>query len=153
MNSWQGFLPENAIIMTRAGGATQRVATLGPLLMFVGTKPTDAEEQLLNKMTEAMGLSREQVRLTDVDGCRPPFAQLIVTLGEDALQGLLGPDSSLAQSRGSFLNYQGIKMMPTFHPSYLIQNPASKKEAWTDLQKVAKELGIEIPQSSKKRET
>jgi DNA polymerase len=130
--------------------------------------------QLLDKMIEAMGLSREQVYIANVVKCRPPGnrdpepdevsacspflhrqvaaiqPKIIVALGKFAAQTLLGTETPITRLRGEFQTYRGVKLMPTFHPSYLLRNPSSKKEAWADLQSVAKELGIELP---KKRET
>jgi DNA polymerase len=154
-------------------------------LMFIGEGPGENEDlegrpfvgkagQLLDKMIEAMGLSREQVYIANVVKCRPPGnrdpepdeiqtcspflvrqissiqPKVIVALGKFAAQTLLATETPISRLRGTFAQYQGVKLMPTFHPSYLLRNPSSKKEAWSDLQQVAKELGIEIP---RKRET
>jgi uracil-DNA glycosylase family 4 len=125
--------------------------------------------QLLDKMIEAMGLKREQVYIANVVKCRPPgnrdpepdevqacaqflFRQVssiqpkvIVALGKFAAQTLLQSETPISRLRGNFHIYGGFKLMPTFHPSYLLRSPSSKKEVWADLQLVAKELGIEIP--------
>lgn len=125
--------------------------------------------QLLDRMIQAIGLQREQVYIANVVKCRPPgnrnpepdeiatcspflYRQLnaiqpkiIIALGKFAAQTLLQSDVKITQIRGKFQPYQGKKLMPTFHPSYLLRNPSAKKEAWIDLQAVAKELGLEIP--------
>lgn len=130
--------------------------------------------QLLDRMIEAMGLRREQVYIANVVKCRPPGnrnpepdeitacspflhrqiaviqPKVIVALGKFAAQTLLETQTPITRLRGNFGTYRGVKLMPTFHPSYLLRNPASKKEAWTDLLLVAQELGLEIP---KKKET
>jgi DNA polymerase len=122
---------------------------------FVG-----AAGQLLTKIIEAIGLKREDVYIANVIKCRPPGnrnpepdeiaacqpfleAQLnairpsvIVTLGKFAAQTLLRTDTPITRLRGQWREYVGIPLMPTFHPAYLLRNPAEKKSAWTDLQAV-----------------
>ena len=126
--------------------------------------------QLLDRMIAAIGLSRDQVYIVNVVKCRPPGnrnpehdeiaacspflyrqiqaiqPQVIVALGKFAAQTLLETEEKITQIRGRFHTFSGIKLMPTYHPAYLLRNPASKKEAWWDLQEVAKELGLVIPQ-------
>jgi uracil-DNA glycosylase family 4 len=125
--------------------------------------------QLLDRMIEAMGLHRSQVFIANVVKCRPPgnrnpeppeisscspflyrqldliHPEVIVTLGKFATQTLLQTEEKISALRGHFQPYRGAKLMPTFHPAYLLRNPASKREAWSDLKLVAQELGIEIP--------
>ena len=122
---------------------------------FVG-----AAGQLLTKMIAAMGYVRDEVYICNVVKCRPPGnrnpepdeiaacqpfleAQLgairpsvIVTLGKFAAQTLLRTDTPITRLRGQWREYVGIPLMPTFHPAYLLRNPAEKKSAWTDLQAV-----------------
>ena len=122
---------------------------------FVG-----AAGQLLTKMIEAMGLRREDVYICNVlkdrppgnrtpepeeiEACRPFLeAQLaivqpkiICTLGAVATKALLGPHVSITKVRGEVRDYRGIPLVPTFHPAYLLRNPAAKKFAWMDLKKV-----------------
>lgn len=129
--------------------------------------------QLLDRMIAAIGLAREQVYIANVVKCRPPGnrnpepdeiqacspflyrqlellrPQVIVALGKFAAQTLLQTDEGITRLRGHFRPYRGAKLMPTFHPSYLLRNPGAKKEAWHDLQLVAQELGIEIPRAKK----
>ncbi len=156
-------------------------------LMFVGEAPGEQEDlegrpfvgrsgQLLEKMILAMGLTRDQVFITNVVKCRPPenrnpepdeiaacspflFRQLaiikpkvVVALGKFAAQTLLQTETPISQLRGQFHAYQppgfpagGAKLMPTFHPAYLLRNPPAKKDAWEDLKLVAKELGLKLP--------
>lgn len=144
-------------------------------LVFVGEGPGAEEDkqgvpfvgragQLLTKMIEAMGYSREQVYICNVVKCRPPEnrdpeadevlacepflkAQLaairpkvIVGLGRVACQTLLKTTTPMAKMRGQWQTYNGIRFMPTFHPAYLLRNPPAKKEAWEDLQMVITEL-------------
>ncbi|MGN6182173.1 MAG: uracil-DNA glycosylase [Thermoanaerobaculia bacterium] len=122
--------------------------------------------QLLTDIIKAMKLTREQVYIANVIKCRPPenrnpepdemdecrpFIQrqveliqpkVIVTLGKFGLQSLTGKGYSISAVRGQWLEYRGIKLMPTFHPAYLLRTPAAKKDVWTDMKKVMTELGI-----------
>ena len=146
-------------------------------VVFVGEGPGADEDaqgvpfvgragQLLTKMINAMGLSREQVYICNVVKCRPPQnrnpepdeiaacepflkqqldlikPQVIVGLGRYACQTLLQQSTPIAKIRGAWHEYQGIKFMPTFHPAYLLRNPPAKKFVWEDLQAVMRELGI-----------
>ena len=116
--------------------------------------------QLLTKMLEAVGFKREDVYITNVLKCRPPGNRdpqpdeveccepylleqlsllnphLICALGRHAAQTLLKTDTGINKLRGSFHDYHGIKILPTFHPAYLLRNPADKRKAWEDLKKV-----------------
>ncbi len=122
---------------------------------FVG-----AAGQLLTKMISAMGYTRDEVYICNVVKCRPPGnrnpepdeiqacqpfleAQLnairpsvIIALGKFAAQTLLRSDTPITRLRGHWREYVGIPLMPTFHPAYLLRNPAEKKAAWADLQAV-----------------
>ncbi len=127
---------------------------------FVG-----AAGQLLTKMIEAMKFNRDTVYICNVVKCRPPGnrnpepeeiqscepflrAQLrvikpkvIVALGKFAAQTLLREDTAITRLRGQWRKYEGIDLMPTFHPAYLLRSPDEKKKAWMDLQEVMKRLG------------
>lgn len=127
---------------------------------FVG-----AAGQLLTKMIEAMGFKREQVYICNVVKCRPPGNRnpepdeieacepflrkqlgavnptIIVALGKFAAQTLLRDQTPITRMRGRWREYCGIRLMPTFHPAYLLRNPAEKKNAWADLQQVMKAFG------------
>jgi uracil-DNA glycosylase len=156
---------EAVAAMPSPAGLTSRVVGEGNLqarLLFVGSAP-DAEEErqgrpfigesgaLLDKMIEAMGLKREQVYLTHF--ALPDFAtqltrtppKVIVALGKEAATLLLQNSRDTEAPRGQFQNYQGARLMPTFHPSELLRSPELKREAWSHLQSVAKELGIQLP--------
>ena len=122
--------------------------------------------QLLNDIIKAMKLTREEVYIANVIKCRPPEnrnpepdeldacrpyirkqielvrPRVIVALGRFGLQSLTGKSYAITAIRGSWLEYEGVKMMPTFHPSYLLRNPAAKKDVWNDMKKVMGELGI-----------
>jgi uracil-DNA glycosylase family 4 len=121
--------------------------------------------QLLTKMIEAMKLTRDEVYICNVVKCRPPEnrnpepdeiaacepflkAQLasvqpkvIVTLGKFAAQTLLRDQTAITRLRGQWREYEGVPLMPTFHPAYLLRVPTEKKLAWGDLQEVMKRLG------------
>ena len=116
--------------------------------------------QLLTKIIEAIGLKREEVLIGNVNRCRPPqnrapmpdeaatckpylereisVAQpdVIVVLGNTALRNLLDTREGITRARGRFHDYKGIKVMPTFHPAYLLRDPSKKRETWEDLKKV-----------------
>lgn len=116
--------------------------------------------QLLDRMIEAMGYARGDVYICNVVKCRPPGnrnpepdeiaacepflkkqlgairPQMIVTLGKFAAQCLLRDDTPISRLRGNFRTYEGIQLMPTFHPAYLLRDPTKKKEAWEDLKTV-----------------
>ncbi len=121
--------------------------------------------QLLTKMIEAMGFRREEVYIANVVKCRPPGnrdpepeeidacepflkaqiaavrPRVIVGLGRFAVQTLLRDPTPISKQRGRWREYEGVKLMPTFHPAYLLRNPAEKKKAWDDLRLVMKEFG------------
>ena len=65
---------------------------------------------------------------------------MICALGAVATKALLGPHVSITKIRGEIREYQGIRLVPTFHPAYLLRNPAAKTFAWADLKKVKKLL-------------
>ncbi len=124
--------------------------------------------QLLTKMIEAMGYKREEVFIANVVKCRPPNnrkpereemelclpylrqqikliqPKIIIGLGGTAMEGLLG-QPGITRMRGVWQEYQGIKLMPTFHPSYLLRDPSKKKDVWLDLQEVLAALGKSPP--------
>lgn len=129
--------------------------------------------QLLDKMITAMGLSPDEVYVCNVVKCRPPNnrrpsplemtscggflerqlellnPQVIVALGGTAVAGLLGITDGITRIRGKFRLYEGrIAVMPTFHPAYLLRNPAAKREVWTDLRQVLVHMGREVPTRS-----
>jgi DNA polymerase len=116
--------------------------------------------QLLNKIIEAIGLKREDVMIGNVNRCRPPQNRtptldeaktckpfllreiavvrpdIIVVLGNTAMKNLLDTKEGITKMRGQFLDYKGIKVMPTFHPAYLLRDPSKKRETWEDMKKV-----------------
>lgn len=126
--------------------------------------------QLLDRMIAAMGIERDDVYVCNIVKCRPPKnrtpepeemsacmpylaeqlslvePQVIVALGKTAVQGLFGTAEGITRIRGRWRLYQGrVAVMPTFHPAYLLRNPAAKREVWADLQLVLKHLGRTLP--------
>ena len=130
--------------------------------------------KLLTQMIEAMGLQRSDVYICNVVKCRPPgnrqpepdevekcspflFRQLdvlqpkvIVCLGATAAQTLLQTNRGISHFRGQWMDFRGYKMLATYHPAYLLRNPAAKGDVWKDLQKVMAELGLEIKKNKAK---
>jgi uracil-DNA glycosylase len=128
--------------------------------------------QLLTKMIEAMGMKREDVIIGNVNRCRPPGnrqptleeaaicrpflfreisvikPEVIVVMGNTALRNLLEVREGITRVRGRFQDFRGIKVMPTFHPAYLLRDPSKKRETWEDLQKVMEYLDNHQPESS-----
>jgi uracil-DNA glycosylase family 4 len=128
--------------------------------------------QLLTKIIEAIGLKREEVLIGNVNRCRPPgnrqptleeaaicrpflFREIasvqpdvIVVMGNTALRNLLEVREGITRVRGKFQDFRGIKVMPTFHPAYLLRDPSKKRETWEDLKKVRDYLDTNPPGSS-----
>ena len=71
--------------------------------------------------------------------------RVLVGLGRVAVQTLLRDPTPISRQRGRWREYEGVKLMPTFHPAYLLRNPAEKRHAWEDLQLVLRELGRTAP--------
>ena len=116
--------------------------------------------QLLTKIIEAIDLTRDEVYIANVIKCRPPknrnpdpdevhtceqflFGQIeaiqprvIVALGAFAVRTLLTTDDSVSKLRGRVFEYRGAKLVPTFHPAYLLRNPEKKREVWEDMKRV-----------------
>ena len=140
-------------------------------LMFVGEAPgADEDEQgvpfigragqLLTKIIEAIGLTRDDVYIANVIKCRPPGnrnpepdeiaecepflvrqietvkPKVIVALGTFAAHALLRTDAPISKLRGTFHEYHGAKLLPTFHPAYLLRSPERKRDVWDDMKKV-----------------
>ncbi len=119
---------------------------------------------LLTKMIEAMHFTRAEVYIGNIVKCRPPDnrnptpeeataclpyllrqielikPRVLVLLGAVPLKHLFNK-TGITRLRGSWLDYRGIQVMPTFHPAYLLRNPPAKREVWQDLQMVMKVLG------------
>lgn len=148
-------------------------------LVFVGEAPGRDEDiqgepfvgragQLLTRIINAMGLSRDQVYICNVIKCRPPGnrdpfpeeiarcepflkrqldilnPQIICALGSFAAKTLLKTDAKISQLRGHVHTYNGIPLIPTYHPSYLLRNPQAKRDVWQDVQKAMEILGLPV---------
>jgi uracil-DNA glycosylase family 4 len=125
--------------------------------------------KLLTQMIEAMGLRRPDVYICNVVKCRPPENRLpepdeiaicspyllrqlgviqpkvICCLGACSAQTMLQTTQGISKFRGEWFDYKGSKLIATYHPAYLLRNPAAKGEVWKDLQKVMAVLGLEPP--------
>jgi DNA polymerase len=156
-------------------------------IMFVGEAPGADEDtqgvpfvgragQLLTKMIEAMGLSRDDVYIANVLKCRPPnnrdpqpdevescepflFQQIatvqpkvVIALGAFAARALLKTQDPISRMRGRVYKYRGADLIPTFHPSFLLRSPGYKREAWEDLKKALGLLGRQPPSAAAARE-
>lgn len=156
--------------------------TVHPDILFVGEAPGADEDaqgipfvgrsgQLLTKMIEAMGYSRETVFIANINKCRPPGnrkptpaemkvclpflkrqiallkPKVIVALGATAVEGLVGMPKGvgITKIRGCWQKFDGIDLMPTFHPAYMLRNPNMKRPVWEDLKNVLKHLGKPVP--------
>lgn len=148
-------------------------------LMFIGEGPGEDEDetghpfvgrsgQLLGKMINAMGLTRDQVYIANIVKCRPPGnrtpasdevaacvpyllkqietirPKVIVTLGLPSTQYILATDRPMRDLRGVWHEWRGVKVMPTYHPSYVLRSytPEVRGCVWGDLQRVMEELGL-----------
>ncbi|HUC83564.1 MAG TPA: uracil-DNA glycosylase [Candidatus Acidoferrales bacterium] len=124
--------------------------------------------QLLDKMIAAMGLKREQAFIANIVKCRPPEnrvpapdevatctpylvrqieiirPKVIVTLGLPAAKYMLSSSLTMGRLRGQWQQWRGIKLMPTFHPAYLLRSYTedNRQKVWSDLKAVMKELGL-----------
>lgn len=126
--------------------------------------------QLLNKIFEACTFKREDVYIMNVLKCRPPGnrtplpdeaancrhfwerqlevlrPEYVVCLGATAATTMLQTTQSIGRLRGRFHEHQGIKVLATYHPSYLLRNPDAKRDVWEDMKMLLREMGIELPQ-------
>lgn len=161
----QGSVGPDIMFIGEAPGADEDLQGLA----FVGRAG-----QLLTKMIEAMGYRREEVFIGNILKCRPPDnrppmpdememclpflkaqiaiikPKVIIALGATAVKGLLNLATGITKLRGKWLAFEGIDLMPTYHPAYLLRNPPAKKEVWEDLQEVLRHLG-RTPPPVKKR--
>jgi len=127
---------------------------------FVG-----AAGRLLTKIIEAIKFTREQVYICNIIKCRPPGNRnplpdeiesclpflkrqiaaikpdFICALGTFAAQALLETKKPISKLKGRFHDYNGIRLLPTYHPAYLLRNPGKKRDVWEDMKKLMKALG------------
>ena len=143
----------------------------GPREDEVGLPFVDEAGLLLGKMIRAMGMKRNDTYLTYLVKCYCPTSdiesqldawssvlateidvvkpQVIITLGELAGRRLTGHEIAFPHLRGKWFDYEGIPVMPTFHPQALIQHPQSKAQVWTDLKAVMRQLGLKTAPPSR----
>lgn len=124
--------------------------------------------QLLNKIIEASQLKREDIYICNILRCRPPgnrtplpqeaascreyldaqihivAPKFIMCWGTVAAQNLLGETRAIGKLRGQFFDYRGIRVLCTYHPSYLLRNPAAKTLVWQDMKLFMQEMGVEL---------
>jgi DNA polymerase len=120
--------------------------------------------KLLTEIIEAIGLKRSDVYICNVIKCRPPEnrnpepdeiascqpflrsqlksirPKIICTLGKFAAQTLLASETPISALRGKFFEYEGIPLLATYHPAYLLRNPSAKREVWEDMKQLHAEL-------------
>ncbi len=163
-------------------GRTQIVHSTGNFnakLMFVGEAPGADEDaqgvpfigragQLLTRIIESIGLTRDDVFIGNINRCRPPGnraplpdetaacrpfllreidvvkPKVIVVLGATAAHNLLQIKTPISKLRGEFHEYFGVKVMPTFHPAYLLRDPHKKRDVWDDMKKVRDFLNEQV---------
>lgn len=147
-------------------------------VMFIGEAPGADEDrlgepfvgkagQLLNKIIDACGWTREELYICNILRCRPPGNRnpttdeanncreyldgqisivnpdYIVCWGGVAVTNLLGVDTPVGRMRGKFHSYKNAKVVCTYHPSYLLRNPSAKKPVWEDMKLLLSEMGLE----------
>jgi DNA polymerase len=124
--------------------------------------------QLLTKIIESINLSREGVYIANIIKCRPPQnrnpepdeiqschpflmkqisviqPKIICALGTFSAHTLLNTETKITSLRGKFYNLEGIKVIPTYHPAFLLRNPEKKREVWEDMKKISDLLGSEV---------
>ncbi|MFH1996344.1 MAG: uracil-DNA glycosylase [Candidatus Omnitrophota bacterium] len=178
--AWEAFEKEvtrckNCSLHTTRKNVVVGAGSRKAALMFIGEAPGRDEDiqgkpfvgragNLLTRIIEAMGLSRDEVYIGNVLKCRPPNnrpplpdeviacrenikrqieliqPRILCTLGKFASQTLLSTTTPISKLRGRFFEYNGIKLMPTYHPAYLLRNPGEKRHVWQDMKKIMKEL-------------
>jgi DNA polymerase len=122
--------------------------------------------QLLTKILQSINLPREEVYIANIIKCRPPQnrnpepdeiescspflmkqisviqPKIICALGAFSAQTLLKTDAKITALRGKFYDLEGIKVIPTYHPAFLLRNPERKREVWEDMKKIAELMGL-----------
>jgi uracil-DNA glycosylase family 4 len=119
--------------------------------------------ELLTRIIEAIDLTRKEVYIANIVKCRPPNnrdpkpdeiqtclpfllkqleaikPRIICALGTFAAQTLLGTEERISVLRGRFHDYKGTKLMPTYHPAFLLRNPQFKRDVWEDMKRIREE--------------
>lgn len=149
-------------------------------ILFVGEAPGADEDaqgepfvgaagQLLDKITVACGLKREEIYICNILRCRPPGnrkpqpdeatncreyldgqiaiidPEFIVCWGATAAQNLLGTEENIGRLRGRFFQHGRATVLCTYHPSYLLRNPSAKKDVWADMKLFLNKAGLPVP--------
>lgn len=155
-----GFLPKHALVMARQDVSSESRPSIR--LLFVESlseKNTPSSLQasgpardLFEKMIHALGLSGEDVAViqaSDISVVQEKVSQVspaaIVTLGETAASLFSNESADSPKQLHTFFDWNGYPVLSSLHPGELLKNPALKKDSWSDLKKVAQEIGIEIP--------
>ncbi len=153
-----------------AGSPSARLVFVGEAPGFdedrLGQPFVGAAGQLLTRIIQAMGLRREDVYICNILKCRPPgnrnpqpeeiarcvpflerqiaaiAPECICALGSFAAQTLLETPTPISRLRGRFSDYRGTRLMPTYHPAYLLRNPEQKRAVWEDVQEIMKLMGL-----------
>lgn len=136
---------------------------------FVG-----AAGRLLTRIIQAMGLTRDEVYICNIIKCRPPqnrnprpdeiencapflrrqlqsiAPEFICALGNVAVRTLLETDRPISRLRGRFYPYLGARLIPTYHPAYLLRNPEKKRQTWDDIQQLMRAMGQPLPDRGRK---
>ena len=122
--------------------------------------------QLLTRIIQAMTLTRDDVYICNIIKCRPPGnrnpqpdeieacspflrrqlkaidPEFVCALGSFAAQTLLGTTTPISRLRGRFFDYRGMRLLPTYHPAFLLRNPERKRDVWQDIQLLMAEMGL-----------
>ena len=158
-------------IVFGSGSATSKIVFVGEGPGFEedqqGEPFVGPAGQLLTKIIEAINLARSQVYICNIVKCRPPRNRnpqpdeistcfpfldrqiaaiqpdFICALGSIAAQTLLNTAEPISRLRGRFHDYKGIKLLPTYHPAYLLRNPEKKRDVWEDMKMLMKEYPYE----------
>ncbi len=155
--------PKSAIVFVGEGPGFEEDQQARP---FVG----EAGQLLTDIIVKGMKLKREDVYICNIVKCRPPGnrnpepdevetcigfvkkqiaainPKVIVTLGNVPTHNLLGTKQGITKIRGTWQSYEGIPVMPTFHPAYLLRSPGEKGKVWSDIQLVMAKLGMTVPE-------
>ena len=134
-------------------------------IMFIGEGPGADEDsqgipfvgkagKLMNKAFQGLGIKREEVYIANIVKCRPPWLdylrnqvilvkpKIIVLLGSTALKNILGEEHKISRERGKWIEKNGIKYMPTWHPAALLRDESKKLEFWEDLKEITNHINV-----------
>lgn len=143
-----GYLPTPAFVMAKKNTKILKAGASIEAPAFVFVLEKGEGEELFSKMLEAMGILRKNAVVFDPVLSREEMdtqiklskPKMLIAFGEKAAKILLGTDA-ISALRGKTHDYQGTKLVTTYHPAYLLRNPPAKKDCWEDLQFAMKEIG------------